>query len=168
MLKIVPFFGLKVMFFALKKGRLRKSQLLDLHRAAFSLKCIFLIAVRVGVVDHPQRWPFCGYNEIQDPPRRYRIIDLDSLVRLMGCTGLQDLQATHKRWVEETLQPGKPEQQNHWTESIALGSKSFIEEVKKGLGFRARGRSIAGSNDHFELREDIQFWKHFFTGTRSK
>jgi len=55
-----------------------------------------------------------------------------------------------------------------WTESIAVGSKSFIEEVKKGLGFRARGRSIAGSNDHFELREDIQFWKHFFTGTRSK
>jgi len=53
------------------------------------------------------------------------------------------------------LQPDKPERQNHWTESIAVVSKSFIEEVKKGLGFRARGRSIAGSNDHFELREDI-------------
>jgi len=73
----------------------------------------------------------------------------------MGCTGLQDHQATHKRWVEETLQPSKPELQNHWTESIAVGSKSLIEEVKRGLGFRARGRSIAGSNDHFELREDI-------------
>ena len=61
----------------------------------------------------------------------------------------------NKKWVEETLQPDKPERQNHWTESIAVVSKSFIEEVKKGLGFRARGRSIAGSNDHFELREDI-------------
>ena len=115
---------------------------------------IDLNMVRAGVVDHPQRWPFCGYNEIQDPPRRYRIIDLDTLVRLMGCTGLQDLQATHKRWLEENLQPNKPQRQRHWTESIAVGSKSFIEEVKKSLGFRARGRSMAGSNDHFELREE--------------
>ncbi len=54
------------------------------------------------------------------------------------------------------MQPNKPERQNHWTESIAVGSKSFIEEVKKSLGFRARGRSIAGRNDHYELREDIR------------
>ncbi len=98
------------------------------HKKEFLLKFVYidLNMVRVGVVDHPRRWPFCGYNEIQDPPRRYRIIDLDSLVRLMGCTGLQDLQATHKRWVEQTLQPGRPERQNHWTESITVGSKSFI------------------------------------------
>jgi hypothetical protein len=39
---------------------------------------------RAGVVDHPKMWPFCGYNEIQDPPGRYRTIDLDILTRLMG------------------------------------------------------------------------------------
>jgi putative transposase len=116
---------------------------------------IDLNMVRAGVVDHPQRWPFCGYNEIQDPPRRYRIIDLDSLVRLMGCTDLQDFQATHKRWVEQTLQPDKPQRQKHWTESIAVGSKSFIEEVKNSLGFRAKGRSITSRTDHYELRENI-------------
>ena len=40
------------------------------------------IMVRAGVVDHPKIWPFCGYNEIQNPPSRYRTIDLDILVSL--------------------------------------------------------------------------------------
>jgi hypothetical protein len=73
----------------------------------------------------------------------------------MGCTDLQDFQATHKRWVEQTLQPDKPQRQKHWTESIAVGSKSFIEEVKNSLGFRAKGRSITSRTDHYELRENI-------------
>ena len=75
-------------------------------------------------------WPFCGYNEIQDPPRRYRIIDLDSLVRLMGFT---DFQSAHKRWIEASLQVDELERKSHWTESIAVGSKSFIEKIKRAL-----------------------------------
>ena len=100
-------------------------------------------------------WQFCGYNEIQDPPRRYRIIDLESTVRLMGCTDLLDLQSAHKRWIEASLRLGEPETEGHWTESIAAGSKSIIEEVKKSLGFKAKGRSITGSKDHCQLRENV-------------
>jgi putative transposase len=37
---------------------------------------IDLNMVRAGAVDHPKMWPFCGYNEIQKPPSRYRTIDL--------------------------------------------------------------------------------------------
>ncbi len=43
------------------------------------------------------------HNEIQDPPRRYRIIDLKSLIRLVGCQDLQDLQSAHERWIEASL-----------------------------------------------------------------
>jgi putative transposase len=71
------------------------------------------------VVDHPSQWPFCGYNEIQNPPYRYRIIDLDSLIRLLGFNDLQELQSTHNRWVEATLQTPESGRENHWTESIA-------------------------------------------------
>ncbi len=72
-------------------------------------------------------------NEIQDPPRRYRTIDLDNLVRLLGFTDLQDLQSSHKRWIEASLRMDESGRESHWTESIASGSKSFIEEVKKAL-----------------------------------
>ena len=115
---------------------------------------IDLNMVRARVVDHPKLWPFCGYNEIQDPPCRYRIIDLDSLKRLMGFTNLNDLQSAYKRWIEASLQVGEPKRQSQWTESIASGSKSFIEEVKKSLGFKAQGKSITAIKDHYQLREN--------------
>jgi putative transposase len=31
--------------------------------------------VRAGVVNHPAQWKWSGFNEIQSPKRRYRIID---------------------------------------------------------------------------------------------
>ena len=57
--------------------------------------------VRAGVVEHPRRWEFCGYNEIQNPRKR----------------------------------------------------KGIIEEMKKALEYRAKGRKIISADDSFELRE---------------
>ena len=121
-------------------------------------RCLIYIdlnMVRAGVVDHPGNWPFCGYNEIQDPPTRYRIIDLDSLAGLTGCTDLLDLQTNHKRWVQASLQANDTSRQAHWTESIATGSKSFVEKVKNSLGFKAKGKSITGDNHQYQLREIV-------------
>jgi len=111
--------------------------------------------VRAGVVDHPEKWLFCGYNEIQDPPSRYRIIDLDCLGKLMGFTDLHNFQSVHKRWVETSLQVDEPERKSHWTESIAVGGISFIENVKNSLGFKAKGRSVTDSKGHYQLREGV-------------
>jgi hypothetical protein len=36
-----------------------------------------------------------------------------------------------------------------------VGSKTFIEEMKEALGFRAKGRKIICADDTFELRETI-------------
>ena len=43
--------------------------------------------------------------------------------------------------------------ENKWIQSIAVGSKTFIEKMKKALGFRATGRKIICADDTFELRE---------------
>ena len=40
-----------------------------------------------------------------------------------------------------------------WTESIAVGSESFIEATIKRLGIKAKGRKIIGSTKSYELRE---------------
>jgi REP element-mobilizing transposase RayT len=120
-------------------------------------RCLIYIdlnMVRAGVVDHPEKWSFCGYNEIQHPPKRYRILDMDNLVKLMGCKDLSDLQATHKRWVQTAVNSNDTSRQTHWTESIATGSKSFVEKVKNKLGFKARGRSVTGDKQQFQLREN--------------
>jgi hypothetical protein len=38
-------------------------------------------------------------------------------------------------------------------QSIAVGSKSFVEGVKEKLGIRAKGRKVAGLRDLYHLRE---------------
>jgi len=43
--------------------------------------------------------------------------------------------------------------ENKWTQSIAVGSKTFIEKMKEALGFRATGRKIICADDTFELRQ---------------
>ena len=44
-------------------------------------------------------------------------------------------------------------QDSKWTESIAVGSKAFIEATIKKLGMKAKGRKIVGSDKSYELRE---------------
>ena len=39
-----------------------------------------------------------------------------------------------------------------WTQSIDVGSKTFIKKMKKALGYRAQGRKIIGADDTIELR----------------
>ena len=46
------------------------------------IQCIVYIdlnMVRAEAVRHPSEWKFSGFNEIQKPRRRYRIIDYKSL-----------------------------------------------------------------------------------------
>jgi hypothetical protein len=40
-----------------------------------------------------------------------------------------------------------------WTESIAVGSKAFLEDTKERLGVRAIGREVIGGDRIYELRE---------------
>ena len=98
--------------------------------------------VRAGVVSHSAMWPICGYNEIQGPRRKNVLFDYERLRRLVGAKFYDQLGSSHKGWVEEYLGDEAKERQDEWTGSIAVGSRSFIENVKALLGFRAKGREI--------------------------
>ena len=64
-----------------------------------------------------------------------------------------DLKDAHFKWVESAIQTGNGDKENKWSQSIAVGSKTFIEKMKGALGYRARGRKIICANDTYELRE---------------
>jgi REP element-mobilizing transposase RayT len=51
--------------------------------------------VRAGVVTHPSEWPFCGYNEIQNPRQRYSLIDFKSLMEVLGIRSTGDLKEVY-------------------------------------------------------------------------
>ena len=54
---------------------------------------------------------------------------------------------------ESAMQTDNSDTENKWTQSIAVGSKTFIEKMKEALGFRATGRKIICADETFELRE---------------
>lgn len=117
------------------------------------IRCLVYIdlnMVRAGKVDHPSDWKVCGFNEIQSPLKRYRVIDLEVLCQLTGSPTLEVLQKAHLSWVEHELQQGGWAREPRWTEPVAVGSKRFVEELHARLGHKACHRPISpvGSNSY--------------------
>ena len=98
-----------------------------LHRC---LAYIDLNMVRAGVVDHPIKWVNSGYHEIQQPPKRYRVIDLPGLFGLSGFSKLADFQQAHRQWVEIALRGELSVRDARWSEGVPVGSLAFVETVK--------------------------------------
>ena len=114
---------------------------------------IDLNMVRAGVVTHPSEWPFCGYNEIQNPRQRYSLIDYESLMGILGFGNMEEMKESHRGWVERALEERGLGRQPRWTESIAVGSEGFVEKTKEALGIKAVGREVIGRDGVYELRE---------------
>jgi putative transposase len=96
-----------------------------------------------------------NYNEIQNPRKRKSIIDFDRLMALLGFDNYDDLKDAHSRWVDSEMQADNRDKETKWTQSIAVGSRTFIEKMKGALGYRARGRKIICADNSYELREVI-------------
>ena len=119
-------------------------------------KCLVYIdlnMVRAGVVHHPSGWPFCGYNEIQEPKRKNILINYKRLTELLGFDSYDEVKKYHKRWVDDYLGNGKNIRDDKWTMSIAVGSRSFVERVKSLMGVLAIGRKSIRAGESYQLRE---------------
>jgi putative transposase len=114
---------------------------------------IDLNMVRTGSVSHPLEWEFCGYNEIQKPRERYALINYKKLTELLHSKSIEDFKDTYNRWIEETLRVNRHARDTKWTQSVAIGSKEFVETTKDKLGYRAEGRKIVKSDEDHQLRE---------------
>ncbi len=118
--------------------------------------------VRAGAVSHPSSWFFCGYNEIQEPRRKNVLIDYERLQGLFGSGSYEELRLSHKGWIEEYLGDGPKTRQDEWTDSIAVGSRTFIEKVKALLGFKAMGRDVKEGGGGYQLREEAISYNALF------
>jgi putative transposase len=109
--------------------------------------------VRAGVVQHPEKWECCGYREIQQPKQRKGIIDFDRLISLLGFDSHPELREAQARWVESAIVNKKMDKDEVWTRSLAVGSRPFVQEVKKRLGIRAKNRKIVDEGKSYTLKE---------------
>jgi REP element-mobilizing transposase RayT len=114
---------------------------------------IDLNMVRAGVVNHPKEWSANGYNEIMQPKDRYSIIDHQALKRFLMIDNGEELRQTYKGWVDTALAENNNEWSGKWTESIAVGEKSFVQKVKDLLGYRVRSRKVHENDVSCQLKE---------------
>jgi len=128
---------------------------------------IDLNMVRAGVVSHPDKWKESGFAEIQKPPKRYAIIDLRSLSALSGFSDLQEFQRAHREWVERGVENGLAARHERWSESIAVGSRSFVEKVQNQLGFKAAHRHVTQVQGSYVRREPAAAYAGKFVGEKA-
>lgn len=122
------------------------------------LRCLVYIdlnMVRAGVVPHPQDWPHSGYNEIQQPPRRYALIDLPCLAELCGFGGIGAFQSAHRSWIDAAVNRSDSHRDAHWTEAVAVGSQSFVTQMKGQLGSAGSHRVVSATKVAHVLREPV-------------
>lgn len=130
-------------------------------------KCLVYIdlnMVRAGVVKHPAQWLHGGYAEIQSPPERYRITDIPGLLELCGMKSMTELRRLRDQWIARELASGTRKRDAGWTESIAVGDESFLEEVTTLLGVKALHRKVREQDDKFVIQEPHIPYTSLFNG----
>lgn len=91
---------------------------------------IELNMVRCGVVSHPRQWEWVGYPEIMGTRQRYRLLDLDRLCWRLRTTGLEELRKNLEVSLQEAIGREAMEREAHWTESLAVGSRGYVERIQ--------------------------------------
>jgi putative transposase len=129
------------------------------------LRCsiyIDLNMVRAGVVSHPKEWPHCGYHEILSNRQRYKLIDIDLLIKFLNLNSQKELRTYYEDSISESIEANDMKRESMWTESIAVGSKVFVERISKKLGYKARGRKLIDHKGTFELKDKRCSYRHHF------
>ena len=117
------------------RSRLRRRRDRGEHLAR-CLVYVDLNMVRARAVTHPRDWPTSGYHEIQGRRQRYRIVDRQALAEALQIDVAQ-LAEAHRQWIEETLIRSRLEREPHWSRSIAVGSRAYVDRAAKDLRGRA-------------------------------
>jgi putative transposase len=117
------------------------------------LMYIELNMVRCGVVSHPKDWKWLGYHEIMGERRRYRVLDLDRLCWRLGIDSSENLRNNFAARMAETLARQNHRREGCWTESLAVGSRSFVEQVQPLILSRQEKQLVEESPGFWTLKE---------------
>lgn len=111
--------------------------------------------VRAGVIKYPSEWPHGGYREVLKSLKRYSIIDQKALINKCGLLSKEQFRDDYQGWVGAATSKKEPLREPVWSESVAVGGKEFIENIKENLGIKAKGRETAKRGEGFVLNVGI-------------
>ncbi|MDD2597685.1 MAG: transposase [Kiritimatiellae bacterium] len=94
------------------------------------LAYVDLNMVRAGAVKHPSQWRWCGYDELTGKRSRYCIINQERLLDELGFQSMEEFQPIYESFIQTKINSDALKREACWTESLAVGSLKFIEEVR--------------------------------------
>ena len=94
--------------------------------------------VRAGIVEHPRDWRWCGYDEIVGTRKRYRLIDIQRLLKRLGLDHVKDLARLHAEGVQDLITRRFLKREPLWSESLAVGIREYVDQIKKECWQRTR------------------------------
>ena len=123
------------------------------------LRYVDLNMVCARAVAHPDVWRWCGYDELCDTRKRYRILDLEGLAERLNLASVGALRELHRERVADSLQHRSLAREPHWTESLAVGDAAFVATAQTLYGrqrtaFQCSHLEAPGAeSDTYVLRE---------------
>jgi putative transposase len=93
------------------------------------IQYVDLNMVRAGVVLHPCDWDWCGYREIIGEKTRYRLLDLELLMQVLGKPDFETLAKEYQMQIQLTITGKRLVREKRWTESIAVGSAAYVQKI---------------------------------------
>jgi putative transposase len=120
-------------------GRYHATAIGDRAQLWNCLAYIDLNMVRAGAVDCPSEWPWCSYGELTGSRKRYRLIDQDHFERAFGSRPDDPrFQADYAACVEQKMATKSLDREPFWSDSLAVGSESYLNEVELTIARRRR------------------------------
>lgn len=84
-------------------------------------------------------------------------------MQLLNIKTVDELKKTHDGWIQEALRKDRHLREGKWAQSVAVGSKEFIEKIKAKLDFQVKGRNISRRGENYQLREQQSAYNAHFT-----
>ena len=97
------------------------------------VKYIDLNMVRAGVVLDPGEWKWCGYQELVRVKTRYRLLDMDFLLELLGKPNFNSFCEEYQMQIQMDIEQKKLHREKRWTESIAVGGEEYVKRIAKSI-----------------------------------
>lgn len=134
------------------------------------LTYVDLNMVRARVVSDPSDWPYGAYHELQKPRARFRaqLVDWDALLQLLNIRDIEALRRARRMWIEDAIRREALKRDPRWTESLAVGSKAFVDETARRLGGKAIGRAVVEPNPGNVLGEERNPYEAILRGGNSQ
>ena len=107
-----------------------------------------------GAVCHPSEWVWSGYQELVGKRERFRLLEIDRLVDLLGLSDRKSLAEIHRQRVVEAIRTGRLIREGIWTESIAVGSEAFLREIASRNKKRKKLRIARTEDGSWYVREN--------------